>query len=165
MDEIAVQRLIPDGVAITRHAVNEQPLYLVLLNSPDDEIKVSINLQLLRRIVENLDIPRVNLLFQIEVQGLGIAQDLCRVLIQGDQQAAFTLFQCSFQKQLHAEHGLAGTEMPTTMVVDPSKIPPPIRASSGSQPMSERFVTEVGCARRPRAGSARGGKPPTPCRR
>jgi hypothetical protein len=54
VDEIAVQRLIPDGVAITRHAVNEQPLYLVLLNSPDDEIKVSINLQLLRRIVENL---------------------------------------------------------------------------------------------------------------
>ena len=120
MDEIAVQPLIPEGAAVTRHAVNEQPLYLVLLNSPDDAIKVSINLQLLRRIVEELDHPRVDLLFQIHAEGRGIAQDLCRVLIQGDQHAALTLFQCSFQQQLHAEHGLAGTEMPTTMVVDPS---------------------------------------------
>src|SRR5471030_3227899 len=107
VDEIAVQRLIPDSVAITRHAINEQPLYLVLLDSSDDEIKVSINLQLLRRIVENMDIPRVNLLFQIEAEGLGIAQNLCRVLIQGDQQAAFTLF-CSFQQRLHGEYRLAG---------------------------------------------------------
>src|SRR5260221_1976927 len=31
------------------------------------------------------------------------------MLIQGDQQAALTLFQSSFQQQLHAEHSLAGT--------------------------------------------------------
>src|SRR5207249_7002754 len=66
-------------------------------------IKVGIDVQLLRGLVEDLDGAGVDVLAQVEAEGLGIAQDLCRMLIQGDQQAALALCLRPFQQQLHAE--------------------------------------------------------------
>src|SRR5207249_10273315 len=71
-------------------------------------IKVGIDVQLLRGLVEDLHGAGVDVLAQVEAEGLGIAQDLCRMFIQGDQQAALALCLRPFQQQLHAEDGLAG---------------------------------------------------------
>jgi hypothetical protein len=39
---------------------------------------------------------------------------------------------------------------PTTIVVEPSKRPPPIKESRASTPMTERLAVEVGWANSPR---------------
>jgi hypothetical protein len=44
-------------------------------------------------------------------------------------------------------------ETPTTIVVDPSKIPPPIRVSITSMPITDRIVLDVGCIERERRGA------------
>ncbi len=43
---------------------------------------------------------------QVEAEGLGVAHDLCGVLVQGDHQAALLVLD-PFQEQLRAQHGLA----------------------------------------------------------
>ena len=60
------------------------------------------------------------------------------MLVQGDQQAALALFAAPSSSSCTPSTVLPAPEMPTTMVVEPSKMPPPIRASSGSTPMTER---------------------------
>ena len=58
VEEFAVQLLVLQGAGITRHAVDDQPLDLVLLNGPDDAREVDVELQLSRAVVEELDRPR-----------------------------------------------------------------------------------------------------------
>ena len=44
-------------------------------------------------------------------------------------------------------------EIPTTIVVDPSKMPPPMRVSTASTPMTDRMVLDVGCFEPAREGA------------
>src|SRR5437867_536980 len=112
MEEVAIQPLVSDGSAVTGHAIDQQPLNLVLLNDPDDASKVDVDLQFLGALEENVNGASLDLAFQIEAEGLRIAQDLRRMLIEGNQQASLTLFHRPFQQKLYAKDRLPRARHP-----------------------------------------------------
>src|ERR1022692_3276605 len=85
MEEIAVHADFSDGGAITCHPINHHPLYVMLFDKLDNAIEVCIDVQLLRALEHDLDRPISDLIFYIQPQSLRITDDLCRVLIQGDE--------------------------------------------------------------------------------
>ena len=89
-----------------------------------DAVKVDIDLQLLRVLVEELDGAGVDVLLQIEAEGLGITQELGRMLIQGHQQTALALLLRPSSSSCTPRTVLPAPERPTTIVVEPSKRPP-----------------------------------------
>ena len=98
--------------------------------------------------IENVNLPGVDLLFQIEAEGFGIADDLRGVLIERNQQAALFLLSARLRSKSWVPSTVfPAPETPTTMVVDPSKTPPPIKSSRACTPITERLAVEVGCAR------------------
>ena len=88
VEEFAVELLVLQGGLVTRHPVDDQPFDVVRFNGPGDARKVHVQLQLARAVVEELDHPALQVLAQVEAEGLGVAHDLLGVLIEGDHQAA-----------------------------------------------------------------------------
>src|ERR1700681_1653488 len=112
VEEITVHAHFSDGSAVTCHSVNHHPLYVMLLDKPDNASVVGINVQLLRTLEHDLDGSVGHLLFQVQSQSLSIANDLRRVLIQGDEQPPRLLFQRPFPQNLRAQYGLSHPRNP-----------------------------------------------------
>ena len=88
MKEIAVDAWSDQRGAVTGHPIDHHALDIVLLDSFHDLCEMDIDIQFLRAIEQDMDNAGVDLLLQIQAKGLGIADDLRRVLIQRDQQSS-----------------------------------------------------------------------------
>ena len=71
--EIPVQRQIAQSGAVTRHAVDHQPLDFVLLDQLDNPGKVRVDFQFLRALEQDVDFIRLDELLKVETKGSGIA--------------------------------------------------------------------------------------------
>src|ERR1039457_245087 len=112
MEEIAVHADFSDGGAITCHPINHQPLYVMLLDNVNNASIVCVNVQLLRTLEQNLDGSGGDLLFQVKPQSLSVADNLRRVLIQGDEQSPRFLSHRPFPQNLRAQHRLSYPRYP-----------------------------------------------------
>lgn len=94
--KVAVHGDFAEGGAITGHTINHQALNVMLLNDIDDSGVVGIDIQLLRTLEIDMKHARSHLFVQVQADGLGIADDLLRVLIKRNQQSPSLLLERSF---------------------------------------------------------------------
>ena len=98
VEELAVELLVLQGGLVTRDTIDDQSFDIVLLDDPGDAREVHVQLKLARAVVEELDHPALQVLAQVQAEGLGVAHDLLGVLVEGDHQAAL-LVGGPFQEQ------------------------------------------------------------------
>ena len=93
----------------------------MLLDQTDDARMVRINIQLLRTLEHDPDGSVFDLLFQVQPQSHALRM-ICAGCSSSEIQTS-RFCQRSFTKNLRAEHRLSYPDTPTTIVVDPSKMP------------------------------------------
>ena len=104
MEKVTVDALLDQRSAVAGHAIDYHPLDVLFLDNFDDLCEMYVDVQLLRAFKQHLDGAVLDLFAQIQAKSFGIADNLRRVLIEGDQQAALSLLQRALAQNLCAKN-------------------------------------------------------------